>query len=131
MSESRVYTFRCECHGFHFLSFMWWPYDKDSHMNVEGYLSVGGDFWHTLPVRIKNAWYVLRGRNAHALEMIVDVKKAEDLKRVLELYLADARTGDFDSRDAIMSCPCGRGDYHLCQDCPYITCSVHGKVNHV
>jgi hypothetical protein len=28
--------------------------------------------------------------------------------------------------DCIMSCPCGRGDYHLCRNCPYDFCSVHG-----
>jgi hypothetical protein len=28
--------------------------------------------------------------------------------------------------DALMSCPCGRGDYELCGSCPYDFCSVHG-----
>ena len=30
-------------------------------------------------------------------------------------------------RDRVMSCPCGRGDYGLCTDCPYDFCSVHGR----
>lgn len=28
--------------------------------------------------------------------------------------------------DPLMSCPCGRGDYALCRNCPYPFCSVHG-----
>lgn len=28
--------------------------------------------------------------------------------------------------DALMSCPCGRGDYDMCDNCPYAWCSVHG-----
>jgi hypothetical protein len=28
--------------------------------------------------------------------------------------------------DPLMSCPCGRGDYALCRNCPYPSCSVHG-----
>lgn len=28
--------------------------------------------------------------------------------------------------DDLMSCPCGRGDYELCAQCPYPGCSVHG-----
>jgi hypothetical protein len=27
---------------------------------------------------------------------------------------------------ALMSCPCGRGDYSLCEGCPYSWCPVHG-----
>lgn len=30
------------------------------------------------------------------------------------------------SRDGLMSCPCGRGDYDLCRNCPYTWCSRHG-----
>lgn len=31
-----------------------------------------------------------------------------------------------DDLDSALSCPCGRGDYEACKDCPYETCSVHG-----
>ncbi len=29
--------------------------------------------------------------------------------------------------EELMACPCGRGEYELCEDCPYETCSVHGS----
>lgn len=34
--------------------------------------------------------------------------------------------GERPASDSLMSCPCGRGDYDLCADCPYDWCSVHG-----
>jgi hypothetical protein len=34
------------------------------------------------------------------------------------------------SRDCLMPCPCGRGDYALCTSCPCAWCSVHGEQPH-
>lgn len=28
---------------------------------------------------------------------------------------------------ALMSCPCGKGDYDLCEHCPYRDCPLHGQ----
>jgi len=36
-------------------------------------------------------------------------------------------SGRHPDRDRVMSCPCGRGEYSACTNCPCDWCSVHGK----
>lgn len=85
----KEYLFGCDCHGFHFLRFDWDP--EHPELNAEGYLAIGGDFWHSFPERFKVAWKIFRGRHVSEMEVIMDAAKAEKLKRALELYLADVR----------------------------------------
>lgn len=89
--KSKDFVIQCCCHTFHFVTVNIWPEGKDPYFCVEGYLSVGGEFWETWKDRLKGAWFVLRGKNAHSVEVLLTPEKAEDLKRVIELYLAEAR----------------------------------------
>jgi hypothetical protein len=88
----KEYLFQCDCHSYHFLHFTWWPEDKFSELMLEGYLSIGGEeFWYRLGTRAKHAWKVLLGRHFGDYEVLLNEDKAEELHRVLELFLADAR----------------------------------------
>jgi hypothetical protein len=85
----KEHVFQCVCHDFHFATLSWW--EGEDCLELGGYLSIGGDYWTTIWDRVKGAWYVLSGRNAHAVEVILDPAKAEELKRIIELFLVDAR----------------------------------------
>ena len=45
--------------------------------------------------------------------------------------MTDGSSTEKPYRDGFMSCPCGRGDYDLCNECPYDWCSVHGNVDEI
>lgn len=90
--KAREYLFRCDCHSYHFLQLTWWPEDKWKGLFLEGYLSIGGEqFWYRLRTRAVHAWKVLTNREYGDYEVLLNEEKAEEFKKVLELYLADAR----------------------------------------
>lgn len=76
------------------------------------------------PVKIPKAnagqdWYCPCAEEGH--------NRARDYDEHRAKAVAEAKSGG--NPDKLMSCPCGRGDYDLCEKCPYDTCSVHGMVN--
>lgn len=88
----KEYLWKCLCHDAHFLQFSWWPDDDftDQGLGIEGYLSVTGNVWSSWKTRIKKAWEVLHTGHTSWAEMEVNMDNAEELRRCLDLYLADA-----------------------------------------
>lgn len=79
-------VFPCACHGFHFMRFTAWPASQPDFA-AEAYVSVGGDFRDTWKDRVKGAWHVLRGGNAHSCEILLDARTAAELRDALGEYL--------------------------------------------
>jgi len=84
------YHWRCECHGAHFLTLSWETGDALSAAELEGYLSLEGDFHASWRDRISQAWRLLRdGCAATRVGVVLDQATALELSQQLDHYLSD------------------------------------------
>jgi hypothetical protein len=78
--------FPCDCHAFHFLTFEWWPDDKNS--DVCAYVAVGGADWDSWRKRIRMAWHCLRGGEpVSEFEVVLKHENVVELRNSLNEYI--------------------------------------------
>jgi hypothetical protein len=84
-------AWRCSCGDGHFLSVMYWKNDPRMGLDVEGYLSLEGNFRSTVRRRVKHIWQLLtsRGHIGTWVGVCLDAKDAREIAGVLLDYAGE------------------------------------------